>query len=643
MAEGGLNIGSHDKGFWDPNNPVKANKTPLASGLSLEQALEKAKQHEGAELVIVDADGKANVHALTIEDGFWKENKQILISELDRDPNIKQDHGKTPLAIDNNIAQAFSGRGAFLVDEKNQSTFLGDDVDQTTANVKLQAADSYLKQPTQSRVDAAYVIAKDAGQEKHVDQFLAVQVLDRLKADYRQTAPAAQQISLLKTGAVKTKMEDLIGNLSGLAGQETQRVGELRGQLKTRTDTWVADLKTPTRERDSALDAWQTADRRETKRVNQTAHDLREARFPHVFELEATLADAKDHRSEMRSQLERASQSRSQAQANVNALERLPGEAEGHLQQARQLESENRGLYAQIQTYTALTLSQVSSDRRQAERDYQRASTDLDFERAKPNKPSAPPSSGDGSPYGTDPFKPGNGSPYGADPFADANKYRDLNRIDQLERQVSRAGREVRELKDRESSLESVNLRLAFTQDIDQISLLFYNLDPIDRVALSQYKDRKDSNVRSIANHQQSARNLQSRYQNEISGANRSLNSALSNEEAARGRYSQSESQVAGLEQDLSDLLAHPRSDTQAEVKPYFAAHQKALEHQEATVGAKAPLTVARDKTQARVDELNRVYRGDKSVLDGQIGNVQETLLNEAQAKIQATRTQVAH
>jgi hypothetical protein len=636
-----IKVGSHDTGFWDPNNPVKADKKALASDLSVDQALEKAKQHEGAELVIVDSEGKASVHALTIEDGFWKENKQVLIAELDRDPAAKQNNSKTPLAIDNNIAQAFSGKAAFLVDQKNQSTYLGNDVDQTTVTVKLQDAEAYLKNPTQAKVDTAYVIAKDAGNERHIDKKLSGQVLDQLQRDYRQTAPAEQQVALLKPGEAKTKMQSLIGELSSLAGQESSRLGELRAQLQTRTDKWNADLKQPTAKRDAALDAWQTANNRETKWVNTAAYNLREARFPNVFKLEDTLDQAKDTRSQMRSQLESATQQRSQAQSRVNELERLPAEAESHLQQARQLESDNRGMYVHIQTYTTLTLSQVSSERRTTEREYQRASTDLDFERAKPSKPSSPPPSNNGSPNGVDPFKPGGGSPYGTDPFADANKYRDSSRINQLESQVSRLGRDLRDLKDRESSLESINLRLAFTKDIDQLSLLFYNLDPIDRMALSQYKDRKDRNERSISSHQRSARDLQSRYDNEINGAQRSLSDATNNQASARGRFSQSESRVAGLEQDLSDLLANPRPDNHTEVKPMFTAHQKAVEHKEATVGAQAPLTVARDKTQAIVDQINQEYRGDKQTLDGQYNNVQYTLLNEAQGKIGQTRNQV--
>ncbi|MGV2481876.1 UNVERIFIED_CONTAM: hypothetical protein IGO34_34340, partial [Salmonella enterica subsp. enterica serovar Weltevreden] len=59
-----FSIGSHDKGIWDASNPINANKTPSASGLNVQEALDKAKQSKGADLVVVKSDGKASVHPL---------------------------------------------------------------------------------------------------------------------------------------------------------------------------------------------------------------------------------------------------------------------------------------------------------------------------------------------------------------------------------------------------------------------------------------------------------------------------------------------------------------------------------------------------------------------------------------------------
>jgi chromosome segregation ATPase len=641
MTDGSIKAGSHDKGFWDASNPIKANKTPLASGLSVEQAMAKAKANPGAELVVVNSEGKASVHSLSVEDTFWNENKKILISELDRDPAQKQNVSKTPLAIDDLVAQSLFGQGAFLVDEENKSTFLGNDVDQTTDAVKLKDAEQFLTRPTADRVDAAYAIAKDAGNERHVDKKLATQVLDQLHQDYRQSGPADQQIALIKPGDAKTRMQGLVGELKTLAGQESTRVTELRGQLSDRTEKWQSDLKTPTQQRNAALSAWQSADQRETQWVKTAAYNLREARMPGVHTLEQNLSEAKSHSANMRSQLNNASENRSRAQSRVNDIERLPGEAENHLRQAQQLKSENQGMYLQIQSYTTLTLSQVSSERRSVERDLSRAETDLDIERRKPSQPTG----GNNDPS-HDPFKPGSGngndSHYGKDPFAGSGgDYRDGSRISELERKVSRLTTERRDLAERESSLESVNTRLAFTRDIDQLSMLFYNLDPIDRLALNQYKDRKDSNQRSINDHERQASDKRSTYQREIGGAQRNLAEATSNEEAARSRFGQAESRVAGFEQNLSDLKNNPRPDTHGEVKPKATAYQKAVEHQDATVGAKAPLTVSRDKTQAVVDSLNQAYNGDKHSLESQISNVQQTLRKEAQGKIGNTRAQL--
>ncbi|MBF2052849.1 MAG: hypothetical protein IGS03_05205 [Candidatus Sericytochromatia bacterium] len=643
MPDGDIKIGSHDTGFWDASNPIQASKKPLASDLSVEAALTKAQQTEGAELVVVNADGKASVHALSVEDSFLSENKKVLVSELDRDPKARQDLGKTPLAIDDKVAQALSGKGAFLVDATNKVTYLGDDVDQTTAAVKLRDAESYLAQPTAARVEAAYAIARDAGQERHVDTALAGRVLDQLHQDYRRTEPAQAQVDLLKPGSVKTRMTGLIGDLSTLSGQESSRVSDLRGQLSERTSQWQNDLKAPTQQRDAALSAWQTADRREAQAVSTAAYQLREARMPGVHQLEGQLDEARGQRDQLRTQLSRATENRVQAQSRVNELERLPTSAENRLAQARQLESENQSMYIQIQSYTTLTLSQVSSQRRELERDYRQTETELDIERSKPRRPS----SGGGSsndPYGKDPFSSSNSigsDPYGKDPFADSRQYRNEGRISDLERQLSRLGRERNDLRDREDSLETVNTRLAFTRDIDQLSLLFYNLDPIDRLALNQYKERKDRNVRSINEHRRSAESDQSRYRREIGGAQRSLAEASSSEEAARSRFGQAEGRVAGLEQDLQQTLASPRPDSHPEVKPKATAYERALAHQTATVGPEAPLTQRRDSTQAALNSLNQSYSRDKAALEDQIANVQRSLRQEAQGKVAQTRQQL--
>src|SRR5690606_24429133 len=135
---------------------------------------------------------------------------------------------------------------------------------------------------------------------------------------------------------------------------------------------------------------------------------------------------------------------------------------------------------------------------------------------------------------------------------------------------------------------------------------LFYNLNPVDRMALSQYKTRKDNNEQQIRSHKQTAANEQSRYQREIGGAQRNLANATSSEESARSRFGQAETQVATVEGNLREIKQNPRPDSHAQVKPSATAHERAVAHKEATVGPEAPLTRKRDQTQAVVDGLNQ-------------------------------------
>jgi len=662
MTDGGIkrDIGSHKTGFWDLSNPIQAKQTPLAEGLSIDKALEKARQTDGAELVVVNRDGKASVHSLSVKDRFFSENKQILVSELDRDPAKKQDLSKTPLAIHDNIAQAFSGQGAFLVDDKNQVTYLGDDVDQTTAAVKLREAEKFLEQPTQDRVNTAYAIARDAGNERHVDKKIATQVLDQLHQDYRRSEPASQKIALLKSGETKTQLEGLVGELNSLSGQESNRVTSLQAQLQERTDQWQNGLKAPTQERDQALSAWNSANQRETQAVTTAAYNLREARMPGVHQLEKNLGEAQSHSNQMRSRLNTAVEQRTQAQTQLNELERLPASAEKHRQQAEQLTGQNRELLMQAQTYAVNALSSVRSNLRGLERDLQHASSELNRERDKPRAPSGggnsdspygkDPFAGDGnhvdsdSPYGKDPFAGGgnNSDPYGKDPFAGGGgQYRDENREESLRRQVVRLRSEQDDLLSRESGLQKVTQRLSVASDLNQVTFSFYSLNTVDRTALNQYQTRQQTNDRQIQTHKQTATNEQNRYQREIGGAQRNLANATSQEESARSRFGQAETQVANLEGNLRELTQNPRPDSHPDVKPRATAYERAVTHKEATVGADAPLTRKRDQTQARVDSLNQDYRSDKQQFESQISNVQQSLRSDAQAKIGQTRNQL--
>jgi len=688
MSMSNFKVGAHDKGFWDIENKVNADKNPIASGLTTDQAIAKAKQHAGAELVIVKSDGQASVHSLSMEDGY-KEGKKVLISELDRDPAKKVNTDKTPLAIDNNIAYAFSGQGAFLVDEKDNTTFLGDVVDQESNNAKIQDADKFASNPTAGRVNAAYAIARDGGDERHIDKTVAKAALDQLQQNYRNSDKPAQDIALLKDGDVKARMQGLIGDLKNIAGQEQQRVTELKGQLQSRTETYQTDIKDPNQKLNAANGAWAQANDKETANVNKTAHNLREARMPNIFNLEDALDDAKGNSEHARQNMEGAIQNRVQAEGHVNDLERLPAEAESHRNEARRLQSENNGLHGQIQMYVTATMSSVESELRDVNRNLQRNDSMLGQERARPTEPvntnnnpttnpfngtSSTGSTGSNNPS-TNPFnngsgggtKPTSGNNPSTNPFNNGNSgggnnpstnpfnngsagsgptppsggWRNESRISDLER----TGRQLRsdrdDLKSRDNSLNAVNSRLMYTQDIDQISLMFMDLSSVDRTALSVYKDRKDANVRAINDNNRAANQAENTYQNEIGGARRNLASASSNEESARSAFGQAENRVGQLTSQVQDLTNNPRPDTHPEVKPAATAYQKAVEHKEATVGANAPLTTTQQKAQSTVDSINGSYANDKRDLEGKISNVQQTLLNDAQGKISQTRNQV--
>ena len=124
MTDIGFKIGGHDTGFWDNENEVMANKKPFIEGVNVNEAIKKAKQQPGAELVIVDKAGNAKAHSLSIEDSMIQENKTIKINELSRDSNPQKKLDKTPLTVINFVAQEFSGDAAFLVDNNNNVTYL---------------------------------------------------------------------------------------------------------------------------------------------------------------------------------------------------------------------------------------------------------------------------------------------------------------------------------------------------------------------------------------------------------------------------------------------------------------------------------------------------------------------------------------
>ena len=651
-------IGTHDTGFWDLENKVRANTAPSQKGLSVNEALALAKRNQGAELVVVREDGLANVHSIQ-GDSFKKENKQVLISQLDRNPNRRQDLGKTPLAIDDRIALAFGGKGAFLVDDRSKSTYLGSDVDQTNAKTKLEEAKSFVSNPSANRLGAAYAIAEDAGNADAITQHLGKQVLGLLDRNFHDGAKASQQISYLTPGQTQNRLNELVGSLNALAGQENQRVDALQGQLQDRTDTWKGENATATQNRDKALSDWQSAKRSEDQKVNTTARNLREARMPGVHKLEQDVSQAQSNTSSAQSEYDTARRNYDSAKTHLQNIEALPAAAEQDLRNARKLEDENDNLMRQALAFTALTLTHVRSEKSDVKRQYDRTETDLDIERRKPSRPTGGGNSGDpfgkdpfagggnnvGSddPFGKDPFAGGGSSsdPFGKDPFAGGGDYRDAGKIRSLESRLSSLASEYNDLADQESALETVSTQLAFggLERISSFSLM--NLEWSDRSRLSGYKDQKNSNDTKIANYERSARNKNSRYRNELSGAQNSLRNAENRGVQARENLEGAQATQGQLEGQLSQLKANPRPDSHASVKPAATSHNNAVAHRTATVGGDAPLTQKRDQTQGALDKIDGDYRRDKTALEDQLRSVQSGLKQEARTQIAETRQQL--
>ncbi len=633
-----IRVGSHDKGWTDATNKIISDGQPIASNLNINEAIEKAKGHAGAELVVVDDTGSAKVVALKVKDSLIKENKTVNISELDRDPAAKQNLAKTPLAIDDNIARAFGGSAAFLVDEKNNVTYLGDDVDKTTKDVTLKDAEKFVKTPNKNKVDAAYVMAKEAGNEKRVEVKLANNVLDDLAINYKDTPPADKAVSLLKKGEVKTKMEDLLINLKSVDKIQTSENDGLKGQLKERTDKWKSDLVEPTKRLNKGNDAWSAASNQENQKVQTSFHNLREAKFPGIYTLEKTLSGAEGERDNAKSNLNSAISQKNSAQNHLSEIESLPGQIQGLRNQNSNLESENRSLATQLLSYLTITRSSVSSELSTKRTMLSRDESELRAEQAKPTKPS----SGGGS-VTDDPFSNKKSGSVYDDPFSNGSggNYRDEYKITRLESSIRELRSDISDLDSRESSLSSLSFRVAVDTDISQISGWFYNLNTIDRLALNRFSTQCQENKNEISNNNSAISNKQHSYNNNIGPARENLSDATTNEARAQGVYSAKESRVNQLSADLQNLKASPISDDEPKVKPFFTAHNKALQHQDATVGELAPLTKEKNAAQGVVDGINHDYNVDKRDLENKMKNSSDGAHGKAQGMIKDTRTKL--
>lgn len=631
MPDDIIKVGYHDKGLWDAANKINADKKPIAQNVNINDAIAKAKANKGAELILVDDSGNAKVHSLKMEDSLVKENKTIDNKELFR--------GKTklPLNINDNIASAFNSRAAFLVDEKNNITYLGDKVKQTNAETILKDAERFVSAPNKNKVDAAYTMAKEAGNEKKIEVRLANNLLDDLSANYKNTTPADNAVSFLKPGDVKTKMESLLTNLKSVDKVNNNETNELKSQLNTRTEKYQKEIAEPAKRLNKANTAWNTAANQEEQKVQSAFHNLRESKMPGIYRLEDNLSLAESERDGAKSDMNNSIQNRVNIQSNVEELERIPGEIESLKNRNRNLVQENRGMATALISYLSLTRSQISSELSSKKSESRRLDIDLSAERSKPSRPVG---GGSGNSVTDDPFSKKNSVT--DDPFSSGSvNYRDDSKISRLESEIRSLNSEIRDLDSRESSLSSLSFRVAVDTDISTLSTFFMDLSYTDRVAINRYSDEYERNKREISQNNNTIREKDSTYDNNINSARNSLSNAISNEERAKSNYSNSEARVAQLSNELAQLKANPIEDTNAKVLPNFNTHKKSLENQEKTVGENAPLTKEKRTAQSVVDEINKNYNTDKSGFESRIRDSAGSANNKAQDLIKDTRNKL--
>ena len=492
-----ITIGEYDTGFWDYGNSIRADKNPLKKDLNINDAIDFAKKNSGSELIVVKDNGLASVHPLEVQDVWIKEkDKQIDNSKIDRDPNKKTDLGKTPITYNNNVAEKFGGKSAFILDKLNRHTYLGADVDQLNNSRRVNDAKEYLSPVTSNKIDVAYTIADEAKKPVAVEKEVADQVLDTLSNNYKDTSKASQKTGLLRNGSIKSSLNGLIGDLGNIDSNRAQKSEEIKGNITENKASWDKDLSVATSERTTAQNNWNKANSSETAKVDKAWYNLREARMPGIHKKESDLETAKNNTSNAKSNYRNAQQSTQNAESNLAKIKDLP-------RQINNLKKENDGLVNQNKAIVNNLMSYLSDAKNNIERsisskqsrlsnidgDIQRSiqnqtdaelsisskkskiselKIDLDNEKVKPSKPNTgsvtddPFSSGgnngsvtddpfsDSGSSGSvtdDPFK-NNGS-VTDDPFADASKYKNESVITDLENQISSLRSNIRNLEDR--------------------------------------------------------------------------------------------------------------------------------------------------------------------------------------------------
>jgi hypothetical protein len=164
----------------------------------------------------------------------------------------------------------------------------------------------------------------------------------------------------------------------------------------------------------------------------------------------------------------------------------------------------------------------------------------------------------------------------------------------------------------------------------------------LDRVVVNGHADSYKSNMNQISQNNREINQKDSDYKNNINGARNDVSRANSNEETAKANYTSAYANASNLAQKLDNLTNNPIPDSDSRVKPFFTANNKALDHQEARVGEKAPMTKERNTAQTIVDDINHRFNTDRNNLESKIQNSSDSTHSKAMQMIKDTRNSLS-
>jgi hypothetical protein len=415
-----------------------------------------------------------------------------------------------------------------------------------------------------------------------VEVKLANYVLDDLKANYRDTTPADQSVGQLRTGEVKTKMEKVIADLKSIDKIRADETATFKSKLKTRTDSYEKELDKPAKRLSKANYEWSTASNQEQGKVDNAAYNLREARFPGVYNLEDAVSKAETAKTNAKNSMDTAINARVSAQSTLTDIENIPNEINSLKDNNNSLKSQNSSLFTQAVTYLATTKLSLAIDISSKQTEISNAV---------------------------------------------ANGY-----------DTSSLRSELSDLEERQNDLTYVAIQMAAYRDLGNVSTLFLSLSFVDQVVVNGFSSQYRSNTNQITQNNNSINEKDSYYRNNINNARSNVRNKTSIENEETSKYNNADTKHSTLSTQLESLMNNPIADTDSRVKTFFTTYNKALEHQDARVGDKAPLTKEKNAAQAVVDDINGRYNIDRHAFENNIQNSSDSTHNKAMQMIAGAR-----